>query len=636
MNTKMKSSLLTDRYSYEKMKEILSENQPPLFPAWQDREAWDQLPEEAKQICIEEAEKYIGYDWPALPASLYMEFSINGNRSRYEQPYFARRTALAALTIAECIEGRKRFMEDIVNGIWAICEETTWVIPAHSNSGYDKYGQKQPLPDIDDPLIDLFAAETGALMAFVYALLREPLEHVSPIIADRIKREMELRILTPFLTGNFWWMSFNASAGHAINNWNPWCNSNCLTAFLLMEEDETRKLEAVYKGMRSIDRFISSYGEDGGCDEGPSYWNRAGGSLFDCLELLRLATNGQCSMYDVPLIQERGKYIAKVHIADHYFVNYADGSAIIGVSAPRVYLYGKQIGDPAMTSLGLRFFHENPAKHITGMYSILHRLIGLFAYEEMKHQPAQHVILRDAWMGNLEVMCAREHESSEQGLFISAKGGHNNESHNHNDVGNFILYCDGRPVLIDAGVETYTAKTFSSERYTIWTMQSSYHNLPEINGYGQQAGANYRSKNAAYRVDDDKAEMELDIAGAYPEEAGISSWHRLLRLNRGANASFELIEQVKFHAETKDVKLHFMTAVKPKQSADGQIVLEPGNGSDALMFQFDPELFASTLETIEITDRNLMRCWGNKIYRMILTLKRPVREEKWNIRIERM
>ena len=70
------------------------------------------------------------------------------------------------------------------------------------------------------------------------------------------------------------------------------------------------------------------------------------------------------------------------------------------------------------------------------------------------------------------MMAAREKPGSSEGLYVAAEGGHNAQSHNHNDVGNVIVFADGRPVLVDAGVEEYTSKTFSSRRYEIWTMQS--------------------------------------------------------------------------------------------------------------------------------------------------------------------
>ena len=67
-----------------------------------------------------------------------------------------------------------------------------------------------------------------------------------------------------------------------VNNWNPWCNSNCLLTVLLIEEDPVKRAKSVEKAIRSLEIFLNSYSEDGGCDEGASYWSRAGGSLFDC------------------------------------------------------------------------------------------------------------------------------------------------------------------------------------------------------------------------------------------------------------------------------------------------------------------------------------------------------------------
>ena len=83
--------------------------------------------------------------------------------------------------------------------------------------------------------------------------------------------------------------------------------------------------------------------------------------------------------------------------------------------------------------------------------------------------------------------------------FFAAKGGYNDESHNHNDAGSFSLWVNNMPVIIDAGVGTYTRQTFSSERYTIWTMQSNYHNLPMINGVPQKYGRQYKVRKLKLR-----------------------------------------------------------------------------------------------------------------------------------------
>lgn len=92
----------------------------------------------------------------------------------------------------------------------------------------------------------------------------------------------------------------------------------------------------------------------------------------------------------------------------------------------------------------------------------------------------------------------RSEKGSSKGVFLSAKGGHNGESHGHNNVGNFVLYLDGKPGLIDVGVATYSAKTFSKERYNLWYMQSQWHNVPTINSYMQPPGAQYKAQKVIF------------------------------------------------------------------------------------------------------------------------------------------
>ena len=177
-----------------------------------------------------EGGNYLGFQWPALPATLHMETRRNGNRSRYEAPYFKRREALALLTLAECIEGRGKYVDDIINGVWCICEESSWCLPAHIDM----------LPDVSRPEIDLFSAETAALLSWVDYLLKPALDTQCPAVSLRISYEVRRRVMEPYLARNdFWWMSFFTEPGQypVCNNWNPWCNSGCLTAFLLLEED---------------------------------------------------------------------------------------------------------------------------------------------------------------------------------------------------------------------------------------------------------------------------------------------------------------------------------------------------------------------------------------------------------------
>ncbi len=315
------------------------------YPAIDRREAWENLPEAIKKACIAEGEKALDFEWPNLPATVFMEFHLNGNRSNFQDLQNARRNALSDLVLAEMIENRGRFIENIINGIWATCEETYWGVPAHLSLQAAGTG----LPDAGEPSVDLFAAETAAQLAWINLLLKSRLDEYQPLVSRRIESEIKRRILDPCLERtDYWWMGFEAD--RTVNNWNPWINSNWITCILLSEKNPVRRDQALAKSMRSLDMFINGYPDDGGCDEGPSYWGHAGGSLFDCLDLLYMASGEKINLFKNPLIRNIAEYIMKVHISGSWFINFADASAR-GTSYPAIiFQYGERIENPQLKS----------------------------------------------------------------------------------------------------------------------------------------------------------------------------------------------------------------------------------------------------------------------------------------------
>lgn len=622
--------MLAERYASENLVQILTPREAYRpFPTADERGAWESLSGAVRESRLALGEPYLGAEWPALPATLFMEFARNGNRSRYERPHHTRRDMLECLVIAECIEGRGRFLDDIVNGIWEICAETFWGVPAHNNLASRG---REPLPDASEPVIDLFAGETAGLLAWTHYLLRPRLDALSPLISERIRREVKRRILDPFLErDDFWWMGFGSN--RRVNNWNPWCNSNCITAALLLEEDPDRRTAAVAKAMRSLDRFFAVYHPDGGCDEGPGYWGRAGGSLFDCLELLHGASNGRIDVYGERLVANIGRYLYRAHISGDSFVNFADASALVQIPADLVYRYGGRIGDPKLMALGASAHHARRGRGAARYGSLLRDLPALFGYAEIGAAPADPPYDREAWLDGIEVMTARERQGSTQGLYLAAKGGHNAESHNHTDVGQFIVYVNGSPALIDVGVETYTAQTFSSRRYEIWTMQSAYHNLPTVNGVTQQAGREFQAREVAHRADESQTELSLDIAAAYPAKAGILSWKRFVRLMRGAAPCVEVVDTFELEKATEDVTLSLMTPREPGIDALGIIHLA-GTGNDAgVRIEFDAAQLTAASERIPVEDARLRGVWGDHLFRVLLRAQAPVERGTWRLQV---
>jgi hypothetical protein len=588
------------------------------YPTAADRARWEALPGKVRRRLIGAGEAELRTPWPVLPATAFLEFKRTGNRSHYEGLNFARRNKLRTLVMAECAEGRGRFTGEALNGLWATLEETWWGLPAHL--GAQKPGPG--LPDVSEPVVDLFAAETGSLLAWSLYLLGPAFDQLSPLVRRRVHAELDRQLLIPALErDDFGWMGLRGQ--HALNNWTPWICSNWLTCILLAERHEEKRRAAVAKIVRVLDNFLNGYDDDGGCDEGPGYWNAAGGALFDNLELLHSATGGAFDVYGNPLVREIGRYIYRAHIAGDYYTNFADASAVVEIDGCMVWRYGRRIGDARMAALGAWAARRHDA--ITSGF-IGRQLPRVFAQAEMSAAPAREALARDVWLPGIQVMAARVREGSSRGLYLAAQGGHNAESHNHNDVGNFMVYADGQPVIIDVGVETYSAKTFSAKRYEIWTMQPAYHNLPSIDGVMQAAGRQYAARNVQYRADGAGAEFSLDIAAAYPAAAKLKEWRRTFYFDRAHNR-ISVRDRYTAARAPRVVVSTLMTGRPMTQPAAGTVALGD------VRVSFDPKVFTVAQEAIPIADARLRSVWGDRLYRVLLTAQHPGERAEWSLEI---
>ena len=601
--------MLVEKYVETKIIDNILNKPFKPYPNVTDRVFWNSYDDEIKNNYISLAEKQINKVWQTLPAVRYMDFKRNGNRGKFQDLYFERRFALTNLVVAECLEGNGRFIDEIINIVWLICEESSWCFPAHQseNGNYDS------LPDITNPVIDLFAADTGATLTMVYYLLKPVIDKQSIRVCERIKIEVEKRIMKSCIEHNHYhWLGFNSERP---NNHTPWTNSNCLLPFLIFEEDNNNKLEFIKKSMKSLDRFIDAYPLDGGCEEGPGYWTVAGASLFDCLEMFYVASEGKIDVYNEQLIKNMGAYIYKVNISHEYYVNFADASTKVLLPFNIVYQFGKRINDTNMQDLAIASFKEFFFQKSLGENYKLYRTIGsVVGYLELKQLDKPYPHNRDNWLDKIEVMVAREKQGTDEGFCLAVKGGHNNEHHNHNDVGHFVLYSYGKPVIIDPGVEAYTAKTFSSERYSIWTMQSQYHNLPTINGIGQSAGREFKAGNIIYKPND-LMEFSLNIDGAYPTEANINNWNRKYTFNRIGDVNINVCDTFDLK---KPQQLMFSLMTPCKHIIQNGLITFKVSGCDDIVLEYsNAEDYDVKSEIIDTTDPNLMKNWGDHIFRIV-------------------
>jgi len=579
------------------------------FPTYKDRDFWNNLTDDLRNQYVTEAEEANDYDWPVIKATDYIEIIRSGDR--LQAKYAAPRAKLMALVMGELAEGKGRFIDQIVNGVWYYGEQTWWGWSAHLPA-------PKGLPDIKKPSIDLGVGEIANILSWTWYLFKDEFDKIHPLISTRLKDEIMYKAIIPYYERiDFWWMGLDGS--RSVNNWNPWTNHNMLTAILIMEDDQNKKIEGVNKVVKSLDQFVNDYPDDGGCDEGPSYWGRAGASLYQCLDLLKRATNGKFDVYDNQLIQNMGNFIYKAYISYPYFINFADADATTGGRPQIVYSYGKDIQDPIMQKFGAFLAKKQDWGKETPGGKIDEQIMQLMHLDEIANAPAEDALISDFWLPQLQAAGARDKAGSTDGFFFAAKGGHNAESHNHNDLGTCVLYFDGKPCLVDVGRETYTAKTFSSQRYEIWTMQSGYHQLPKINGVDQMQGREFVAKNSSFTADAKKAIFSTDIANAYTDEAKVEKWVRSYRLDRGKKFTISDNYELREVAD-EPTSLNFVTACKVSEKSDGILTLE-GDGFTMEM-KYNSKALSPKIEIIEVTDKGLKRYW-DAITRIVLEVKNP-------------
>jgi len=597
-----------------------------------DRDGWARLAPGLRNRIVARGERALKDPIPALPATLFLDYTRTGNRGRFESAMFARRDRLQTLVMAECVDDKGRFLDAIVDTAWAITEESSWTVPAHQGA------QKAPngLPDTNEPIVDLFSAQTAHSLAWTWYLLGDRLDKVSPLVRPRIAREIERRVLAPYEAREDWgWMGFGRRAGRP-NNWNPWINSNVLAAALFIEPGAARRARLTHKILRSLDAFLGPYPDDGSCDEGPAYWGRAGASLFETLEVLHSASAGRVDYFSNPVVGNIGRFIYRVRIADSWFVDVGDSGAKVGIDRGLVFRYGKAIGDARLTAMGSAGAAEETFDlEDRSIGRTLFSVVGADAL--LAASGAAPPLPRDVWLPHedMQLMAARDREGSTEGYYVAAWGSHNAQSHNHNDVGNAIVFVEGAPVLVDAGRPTYTAQTFSSKRYDIWAMQSGYHNLPTINGRMQKDGRAFAAKNVVYQASERSAALMMDIAPAYPAEAGVREWTRVAQLERGRQVV--LSDAFVLDAPSRDLSMNLMTPCEVAETEPGTLRLgcgRIGGRPDLVVFaRFNAGVQQARVERIDLDDRSLTSSWGDHLNRIVLTPREAVQQGTWKVTI---
>ena len=440
---------------------------------------------------VKSAEQLLSAPVAEAPDELYLEFSRNGNRTRYQKKYFTRRSNLERLVKAECFERQGRFIPKIVEYLDAINSMRSWVLPAHDGK-LDVFENRVIT-------VDLVSSSMANDLAQILLALGERLPAAT---RERTMAEMRRRVFDPYLEDNAragrkrnWWF-------FGGNNWNAVCHSGCVRGALTILEDRTERARFVEAGMRSQPAFLAGFTPDGYCSEGMGYWEYGFGNYLDLGEAIREATGGKFDLF-------------------------------------------KEGGERARAAAGYPFAYQlerNVSPHFAdggGNPSVRRREQCRRIWPDI---PAEGALPLRSAFDDAQVYISRTVEG--RPFSVAVKGGHNQEQHNHNDVGTWTLMLSREELAGDPGGEEYTARTFSKNRYVSKVLNSFGHPVPRVAGELQRPGRKYAAKVLKREFTPEKDTLTLDLAGAY-ELPGLKRLVRTTVFDRAARA-FTVTDEVEF------------------------------------------------------------------------------------------
>jgi len=605
-----------------------------------DRAAWDAVAARGNAAAaIRAAEQLLGKPLPELTDELYLEFSTVGNRTHYQSAMGNRHNRLATLAVAECLENRGRFLDELQRVLLAVCDEKTWVYPAHDRSLANFKGA--------EITIDLGSSNLAWELTTVDYWLGPRLR---PEVRQRLHDELERRIYAPFERmvrkgkPRMWWLV-------GTNNWNAVCLANVTGAAVTSIPSPERRAFFVASAEKYIQSFLAGFTDDGYCSEGLGYWNYGFGHFVMLGHTLLGQTGGRLDLLADPRVRQIAQFGRRMEILPGVYPAFADCGVSAQPSSWLMHYVDRRYGFGWSNTLG-------PLATVGGKTDAI--LLGLLGFPQGLSQssrsengtvpldsppldsppaspqssPSENGTvplntsdslatqpLRD-YFADAGVLICRPAPEAERAMGGALKGGHNAEHHNHNDVGSFVVALGRSAPLGDPGSEVYTSRTFSSRRYESGVLNSWGHPVPRVAGQLQRAGR--RAAATVLRTDftDAKDTFVLDLRAAYDVEE-LTQLERTFVFDRQGRGSFRVTDRVAFDSPQR-FGTALVTFQKWREEGPGRLVIGEGNNAVEVLLEATAEAGVTmpSLQAEEIHEDVHAR---NLPVRLGLDLDAPVR-----------
>lgn len=587
------------------------------------------------------AERALKEPMPSLSFRLYRQFSDTGERKAYEEAYFDRRGRLAAVAMLALDTARPDALQALEEMLWDVCGEYTWCLPAHLGTG--------EINQVDGNT-DLFAAETVHMLAEIVTIHAERLDR---LVIERIRSEAERRIFIPLYREQrkFHWQT-------ADHNWSAVCGGCCGMAALLLLEDESTLRESISHTVSCMNAFLSGYGEDGGCAEGIGYWVYGFGYFTYYAEMLCEYSEGELDLLAGPKIADIAAFPLRVHLSGGTYVNYSDSAEQEEIPSGLLSLLASRVGLQVDLPLHIPLLTDDPCHRWAHLLrNVMWSDPAVYGDEGASGQAERGFVFQNlGWMiakGSLDSPDTKRTNSTPLHMAISIKGGHNDEPHNHNDLGQFIIHCGGENILCDPGAGLYTQAYFAPGREQLFHISSSGHNVPLIEGQEQSSGRQAQAHVLKAKLAEGGGELNttLDLTSAYSGAASLARYTRQFHWKMasdgsGNGAELRLIDRFQWknrmvssadrsssvdnsdsHAEFSSVVERWMSRVQPEVVKSGNLRWQGVHGT--VHMTYDANQWQVLTEAIDTVDHDNVPV---KFYRTSLSWTVVINET--DVRIE--
>lgn len=500
------------------------------------------------------AEKLLREPIVSLPFSVYRLFDVTGSRDEYEELYFAHRERLCVFGGLAIADGGKEYIDALADAIWAICDEYTWCLPAHlqgdSLSKEGKVAGTWP----HEQMVDLFASETAFSLSEIIYLVGEKLPEV---VKTRAIKNIKSRVIEPYasLFPAFHWETLHM-------NWAAVCAGSVGSAAIYLYDSDETLCQIIYRAVSSMESFLSGFPEDGSCLEGPSYWAYGFGFFTYFAQLLKDRTGGEIDLMADEHVEKVAAFQQRSYLENGYPITFSDMDLwfefIPGLTSKLSQIYPNVKIPPKEYSTSV--FGDK-------RYRWPHFIRNVFWTEWDKDTPCDDFACEDFdYFKDAGIFIAR---SKNQKAAFSAKGGCNNEPHNHNDIGSFVYIVDGKLFFTDPGRGIYSKDYFGDKRYSFVANGAQGHSVPVVDGVYQLEGAQYKANIIKAQHDGSTDLFFLDLTSAY-DCANLLNFTRAFSFDR-KTAALIIRDNFKF-AKKGAVTERFVTFAKPRACGNDAVL----------------------------------------------------------------